>query len=256
MFNTQRFKLEDLDASAKVGCRGCQLLRALVEGACKIYPELETGDPVLRWVGSRYTLEIERDPSLIRVRASLGNAFWRRRCTGSSPGRSGRRGLPRADYALHAAEPSEPFKPSEPKVETETEPLGKGSAWVLRSFKQRGLDLMGGDFSCSADAVVDDLDRYGFESCVGKGSCKVAPCYLLHVPRNERQSLAYRSQKKNKKDVDADAFLVLARSTTGSDTFERVGLIQVSHDTAEKRSAWFEKVWSSIVLPEKTITLI
>ena len=58
--NTQQFRFKDLAASAEMNCRGCRFLRALVEGAYKAFPDLKKEDSLLKWAGSRYTLEVKR----------------------------------------------------------------------------------------------------------------------------------------------------------------------------------------------------
>jgi hypothetical protein len=56
--------------------------------------------------------------------------------------------------------------------------------------------------------------------------------------------------------INADAFLVLTDVKGQPDTFERVGLVGITHESQAKREEWFKSVWPGILSPEKTITLV
>ncbi|KAK1246404.1 hypothetical protein MKX08_000206 [Trichoderma sp. CBMAI-0020] len=176
----------------------------------------------------------------IRLKASLGHTFWRIRCRGcTTPSRRSRRGgLPRSDYTLYT-------NGSIPAPQQD---------WLPCEFSEPRLDLMGASLGFSADALVDDTARYGFFSCIGKGMCKLAPCHLLHIPRFEGQGKQRTGTGERR--VNADAFLALTEVKGQPDTFERLGLAIITHDTQAKKEEWFKTVWPGILSPGKTITLV
>ncbi|KAL6807344.1 heterokaryon incompatibility domain-containing protein [Trichoderma sp. SZMC 28013] len=178
----------------------------------------------------------------IRLKASLGCTFWRIRCRGCTTpaGRKGKAGFPRADYTLYT---------------NETFPL-PAQGWVPCEFTEPRLDVMGASLGFFADALIDDATRYGFFSCIGKGSCKLAPCFLLYVHRFEGRGGGVRKAKTGERGIDADAFLVLTEVKDQPSTFERVGLLTITHNAQAKRDEWFKSVWPAISTPEKTVTLI
>ncbi|KAM0261520.1 hypothetical protein ACHAQJ_002203 [Trichoderma viride] len=178
----------------------------------------------------------------IRLQASLGHTFWRIRCRGctTTGGRRGKGGFPRADYTLYTSE----TYPSPSREE----------GWLPCKFLEPRLDLMGANLGFFADALVDDSARYGFFSCIGKGTCKLASCHLLYVHREERGGT--RKTETGEMRISADAFLALTEVKGQPDTFERIGLAVITHDTQAKREEWFKSVWPGILSPEKTITLI
>ncbi|KAK5991995.1 hypothetical protein PT974_05391 [Cladobotryum mycophilum] len=180
----------------------------------------------------------------IRLKASLGRTFWRIRCRGCTTpaGRKGKGGLPRADYTLY----------------TNDAHKFREEGWSACEFSEPRLDVMGPNVSFCADALVDgpDMTKYGFFSCIGKGNCKLAPCYLLYVHRHEGRGGTLRANKGGEKKLDSDVFLTLTEVKGQPDTFERIGLALIVHDTEVKREEWFKGVWAGIASPEKTITLI
>ncbi|KAL7958916.1 heterokaryon incompatibility domain-containing protein [Trichoderma compactum] len=178
----------------------------------------------------------------IRLKASLGRTFWRIRCRGCTTpaGSKGKAGFPRADYTLYT---------------NETFPL-PAQGWVPCEFAEPRLEVMGASLGFFADALIDDATRYGFFSCIGKGSCKLAPCDLLHVHRFEGRGGGIRKAKTGERGIDADAFLVLTGVKGQPGTFERVGLLAITHNAQARREEWFKSVWPAILTPAKTITLI
>ncbi|KAL7945483.1 heterokaryon incompatibility domain-containing protein [Trichoderma barbatum] len=178
----------------------------------------------------------------IRLRAFLGRTFWRIRCRGCTTpaGRKGKAGLPRADYTLYT---NETFPSQE-------------EGWVPCEFSEPRLDVMDASLGFFADALIDDMARYGFFSCIGKGSCKLAVCHLLYIHRFEGRGGGIRKAKTGERGIDADAFLALAEVKSQSGTFERIGLVTMTHNTQATREQWFKSVWPGILSPEKSITLI
>ncbi|KAL2865283.1 HET domain-containing protein [Aspergillus lucknowensis] len=170
----------------------------------------------------------------IRLRASLGAAFWRTRCRGCSTPvqRTKTQGTQRADCALYTVEADGPLN----------------QVWTRCAFAEPALDLLGASVWFYADSYVD-RDRYGFFRCIGKGSCRIAPCYLLYVPREKRSDMVGDTR------IPADAFLVLTKLQP-ENTFERVGLALISHGSEDRRSRWFKEVWHALVSPEESITLV
>lgn len=175
----------------------------------------------------------------IRLDASLFPAFWRIRCQGCSSRnrRTNKSGTPRANYTLHVNEARSTLR--------NMPPCG---------FPQPELDIMGAECDFFADGFVDKPEDYGFVTSPGPGTCQLAPCYLLHVPRNDGPRQARRIMQKDK--IDADAFLVLFPTSAEPETYERIGLATLGHKSFERRRAWFQQVWSVAVLVEKTVTLI
>ncbi|KAL2823037.1 heterokaryon incompatibility protein-domain-containing protein [Aspergillus granulosus] len=177
----------------------------------------------------------------IRLKVSLGTAFWRMRCRGCATPvrRTKTQGTQRSDCTLYTTEADGPLN----------------EVWTRCAFAEPALDLMGADLSFYADEYVGDASKYGFFKCIGKGSCKIAPCYLLHVPRYDNTGKA-RGSEGDEKRIQSDAFLVLTKLETQENTFERVGLALISHRTESKKRKWSQEVWSSVALPETTITLV
>ncbi|KAL4815266.1 hypothetical protein BDW67DRAFT_186054 [Aspergillus spinulosporus] len=171
----------------------------------------------------------------IHLRASLGTAFWRTRCRGCATpvSRTKTQGKQRSDCTLYTVEADGPLN----------------QVWTRCIFSEPALDLMGAKLSFYADAYVD-RDRYGFVRCIGKGACRIAPCYLLHVPRERRPEIVGDER------IPSDAFLVLTKLGPHENKFERVGLAVIDHGSRDKRDQWFKEVWHAIVLPEDTITLV
>ncbi|KAL3430190.1 heterokaryon incompatibility protein-domain-containing protein [Aspergillus tetrazonus] len=171
----------------------------------------------------------------IRLRASLGTAFWRTRCRGCATpvSKTKTQGTQRSDCTLYTVEADGPLN----------------QVWTRCTFAEPALDLMGAKLSFYADAYVD-RDRYGFFKCIGKGACSLAPCYLLHVPRERRPEIVGDER------IPSDAFLVLTKLQPHENKFERVGLAVIAHGSRANRDQWFKEVWHDIALPEETITLV
>ncbi|KAL4862398.1 heterokaryon incompatibility protein-domain-containing protein [Aspergillus spectabilis] len=168
----------------------------------------------------------------IRLKACLGTAFWRMRCRGCATPtrRTTTQGKQRANCTLYTADSDGPLS----------------KVWTRCTFAEPPLDLMGAELVFYADAYAE-ADRYGFFKCIGKGSCRIAPCYLLYVPREKSKVV---------KRISPDAFLVLTKMQTKENKFERVGLALLTHETEDTRDKWFREVWPAIVLPEETITFV
>lgn len=175
----------------------------------------------------------------IRLDASLFPTFWRIRCQGCSSRnrRTNRTGTPRANYTLHVNEVRPTLRNMPPC-----------------SFAEPELIIMGAECEFFADAFVDKPEYYGFVASPGPGTCQLAPCHLLHVPRNDTARRAERIMQKDK--IDAGAFLVLMRTSVESETYKRIGLATLGHKNVERKSTWFQQVWATSVSPEKTITLL
>ncbi|KAK2764951.1 hypothetical protein FQN54_008650 [Arachnomyces sp. PD_36] len=174
----------------------------------------------------------------IRLKASLGSTFWSTRCSGCSTptGRRGGREKQLYNCTLYTTPPDEP----------------QNLPWKRCAFSQPALDLLGGQLGFHADCEVDN-SKYGFSRCIGKGSCRIAPCYLLYVHRISRTQKKFVDDEKRPL---SDTFLVLTKVQSQEDTYERIALAMIGHKTEATRNRWFREVWPSIVLPETSITLV
>ncbi|KAL4860989.1 heterokaryon incompatibility protein-domain-containing protein [Aspergillus spectabilis] len=179
----------------------------------------------------------EVSSGFIRLKAALGKAFWCMRCRGCAANNAKKafRGRTRVDNTLYTTSADRPDS-------------------KRCTFPHPALDLMGAGLSFYADAYVEDESKYGFLLSEQGSGCRIAPCYLLHVPRRGARGL--RGVKQDEKRLQPDAFLVLTKVQSNEDTFERVALAVTVHDTEEQRTKWFEDVWSGIALPETSITLV
>jgi hypothetical protein len=162
----------------------------------------------------------------IRLVAGLFPAFMRKFCR-SQDLRTDHRGI----HDLHAPSTSAAYNTS-------------------CQVHEKMLDPRQGRMEFWRDARIDEQELQ-FSASPAPDSCKecgLAPVYLLH--------LALMNGLVRGKRTCNDYFMVLRQVSSDSQTYSRIGLLNIVQDSLSARDDWLMEVWNKSVMSEKTVTLI